>query len=138
VDLAALQGALDDMVARHELLRTVVVRDADPPYQQVFPPCLRTSQFIISCHESQLGDDLIPIAEGAHEIKVRGMEEDGQRDIPSGMVWNLDLPPSGPLSGAVMFNLDEFDESTVAGWSAGLRRILAGAVREPDQNWKTL
>src|SRR5450759_336159 len=39
VDLAVLQGALDDVVARPELLRTVVVRDADPPYQQVFPPC---------------------------------------------------------------------------------------------------
>src|SRR5579863_4761893 len=39
VDLAVLQGALDDVVARHELLRTVVVRDADPPCQQVFPPC---------------------------------------------------------------------------------------------------
>src|SRR5271154_455147 len=39
VDLAVLQGALDDVVARHELLRTVVVRDADPAYQQVYPPC---------------------------------------------------------------------------------------------------
>jgi len=39
VDLAALQGALDDVVTRHELLRTVVVRDADPPYQVVSPPC---------------------------------------------------------------------------------------------------
>src|SRR5580698_9504495 len=39
VDLAVLRGALDDVVARHEMLRTVVVRDADPPYQQVFPPC---------------------------------------------------------------------------------------------------
>jgi len=39
VDLAVLQGALDDVVVRHELLRTVVVRDADPPYQMVLPPC---------------------------------------------------------------------------------------------------
>jgi len=39
VDLAILQGALDDVVARHELLRTVVVRDGDPPYQQVLAPC---------------------------------------------------------------------------------------------------
>jgi hypothetical protein len=39
VDLAVLQSALDDVVARHELLRTLVIRDADPPYQQVFPPC---------------------------------------------------------------------------------------------------
>src|SRR5580658_2873192 len=39
VDLAVLQGALDAVVARHELLRTLVVRDADPPYQLVLPPC---------------------------------------------------------------------------------------------------
>src|SRR6202046_2304019 len=39
VDLAVLQGSLDDVVARHELLRTLVVRDADPPYQVVLPPC---------------------------------------------------------------------------------------------------
>jgi hypothetical protein len=39
VDLAVLQGSLDDVVARHELLRTAVVRDADPPYQEVLPPC---------------------------------------------------------------------------------------------------
>ena len=38
VDVPVLQGALDDVVARHELLRTVVVRDAQPPYQQVYPP----------------------------------------------------------------------------------------------------
>jgi condensation enzyme len=39
IDIAALHGALDAVVARHELLRTIVVRDAHPPYQQVFPPC---------------------------------------------------------------------------------------------------
>src|ERR1700733_2367138 len=39
VDVAVLQSALDDVVARHELLRTLVVRDADPPYQLVCPPC---------------------------------------------------------------------------------------------------
>jgi hypothetical protein len=39
VDLAVLQGALDDVVARHKLLRTLVVRDADPSYQMVCPPC---------------------------------------------------------------------------------------------------
>ncbi|HLK02087.1 MAG TPA: peptide synthase, partial [Streptosporangiaceae bacterium] len=39
VDTGVLQGALDDVVARHELLRTVVVGDADPPCQLVCPPC---------------------------------------------------------------------------------------------------
>src|ERR1700712_363519 len=38
IDAAALQTALDDVVARHEALRTIVVRDAGPPYQQVHPP----------------------------------------------------------------------------------------------------
>ena len=39
VDLAVLQSALDEVVARHDLLRTLVVRDADPAYQMVLPPC---------------------------------------------------------------------------------------------------
>jgi hypothetical protein len=39
VDVGVLQGALDDVVARHEVLRTVVVRDGGPPYQLVCPPC---------------------------------------------------------------------------------------------------
>ena len=52
------------------------------------------------------------------------------------MVWNLAVQPSDALSGGVLFNLDEFDESTVAGWAAELRRILASAVREPDQDWR--
>jgi hypothetical protein len=39
VDVDALQGALNDVVERHELLRTIMVYDVDPPYQQVYPPC---------------------------------------------------------------------------------------------------
>jgi condensation enzyme len=39
LDIAALQGALDDVIARHEILRSVVIREADTPYQQVYPPC---------------------------------------------------------------------------------------------------
>jgi hypothetical protein len=38
VNTSALQEALDDVVARHEILRTVVVRDAEPPYQQIHRP----------------------------------------------------------------------------------------------------
>jgi condensation enzyme len=38
IAIAALQAALDDLVVRHEVLRTTVVYEADPPYQQVHPP----------------------------------------------------------------------------------------------------
>jgi hypothetical protein len=99
---------------------------------------LRTSQFIISNSVGQLGSELvIPIAEGAREIAVPPLEEEGHRDIPSGVVWDLDVS-SNVLSGGVLFNLDEFDESTVAGWAADLQRILTAAVGHPDQDWKTL
>jgi condensation enzyme len=113
--------------------------------EQTFPDFIkarddrRTSQFIISVQASGLGEDLsFPIAEGAHEIVVPWPEEEGHRDIPSGMVWYVDMPPASALDGTVMFNLDEFDESTVAGWAADLRQILTSAVLDPDQDWKTL
>jgi condensation enzyme len=100
---------------------------------------LRTSQFIIANQQRQLGEDpTFAIAEGARWASDRMLQGSEVRDIPSGMVWNLAAQPSGELNGGVLFNLDEFDESTVAGWSAGLRRILAGAVREPDRDWRLL
>ncbi len=100
---------------------------------------LRTSQFIISDMPSQSGGDVIfPIAEGARGANARLSEGSEVHDIPSGMVWNLSVRPSGQLYGGVLFNLDEFDESTVAGWAAELRQILTGAVREPDRDWRLL
>jgi hypothetical protein len=100
---------------------------------------LRTSQFIISNEVGQFGDDLtFPIAEGARWAARKMLQGSEVHDIPSGMVWNLSAQPSGELSAGVLFNLDEFDESTVAGWAAGLRRILAGGVREPDRDWRLL
>jgi hypothetical protein len=38
VDTEALRGALHDVVVRHEVLRTTIGRDAEPPYQLVHPP----------------------------------------------------------------------------------------------------
>jgi hypothetical protein len=100
---------------------------------------LRTSQFIIANQQGQLGANLtFPIADGARGVIDQTLQGSEVHDIPSGTVWNLSARPSGELNGDVLFNLDEFDESTVAGWAAGLRQILAGAVREPDRDWRLL
>jgi condensation enzyme len=37
--IGALQDALDELVVRHEILRTRVVRNGDSRYQDVYPPC---------------------------------------------------------------------------------------------------
>jgi hypothetical protein len=100
---------------------------------------LRTSQFIISDTQGQSSEDPpLPIAEGARVVSERLLQGPAHHDIPSGTVWNLSDELSGELSGGVHFNLDEFDESTVQGWAADLRRILTGAVREPDRDWRLL
>jgi hypothetical protein len=134
--VARTKETLIDAVA-HELPVNVI--------EQAFPDFVksrddtRTSQFIIADSVSQFGDDIVyPIGEGAREITERLLQEPVHHDIPSGMVWNLGVEPSGRLNGSVLFNLDEFDESTVAGWATDLQRILTSAVRHPDQDWKLL
>jgi condensation enzyme len=120
----------------HELPVTVI--------EQAFPDFvksredLRTSQFIISETPTQLGDVVFPIADGAREVHQYLLEESRHHDIPTGLVWGLTPTPDGGLCSGVLFNPDEFDESTIAGWAAGLRQILTSAVRDPDQDWKTL
>src|ERR1700723_4167951 len=37
VDVAAMRHALRNVVERHEALRTVIVRDGDDKYQEIFP-----------------------------------------------------------------------------------------------------
>lgn len=49
----------------------------------------------------------------------------------------LDVIPTGELLGSVLFNQDEFDESTVVGLTTEFRRIVAAAVTDPDRDWKT-
>lgn len=100
---------------------------------------LRTSEFVISNIDGQFGDNpSIPIADGARAASERPVEEQESHDIPSGTVWHLAGGQSGELHGAVIFNRDEFDESTVVGWSTDLRQIMADAVREPDRDWRLL
>jgi condensation enzyme len=145
-DIAGCASFRDIVMATRETFIDAIAHELPVNViEQTFPDFtksredLRTSQFIIANQQRQLGDEVIfPIAEGARAESDRMLQGSQARDIPSGTVWNLSARPSGELNGDVLFNLDEFDESTVAGWAAGLRRILAGAVREPDRDWRLL
>ncbi len=98
----------------------------------------RRSPLLISQPPSVHGGMTLPIAEGAEVVGEVLLEETESSDIPSGTMWNLNMRPDGVLGGGVLFNLDEFEASTAQGWSAGLKRILASAVRDPDQDWRQL
>ena len=112
--------------------------------EQAFPDYIssredtRTSEFLILQPPAQYGELTLPIAEGAREVDDVVLEEAESTDIPSGIQWHLSTQPDGALGGAVHFNLEEFEESTVKGWTARFKRILAGAVRDPGQDWKQL
>jgi condensation enzyme len=98
----------------------------------------RRSQFILSMYQPQFDAAALAMADGAYEILKRELPEPEHPDIPSGLVWNLVVLPSSELTGGVLFNLDEFDERTVADWVSGYHRILAEAIHDPDQEWKAL
>jgi condensation enzyme len=112
--------------------------------EQTFPDYIksredtRMSQLLISDTTGPYGDLTLPIAEGAKEVGERLLQAPVTHDVPSGTVWNMGVAPSGELNGNVLFNLDEFEENTVEGWTARLERILASAVRDPDQDWRQL
>jgi condensation enzyme len=61
VDVAALRCALDDIVRRHEILRTIVARDARPRYQQVYPPAPATLHV----------RDVPPVSEKSRDVRVK-------------------------------------------------------------------
>jgi hypothetical protein len=114
--------------------------------EQTFPDYIRSredtrmAQFLISdTSPSDSGTTVFPIAEGARGIDANILQDAETHDLPGGgTVWYLSMQPDGPLHGSVQFNRDEFEASTVQGWTAGLKRILASAVRDPDQDWKRL
>jgi hypothetical protein len=98
----------------------------------------RRSQFVLGMFQPQFNEVELRISERSYEILERELPEPEHPDVPNGLVWNLVILPSGELTGGVLFNLDEFDERTVAGWVSDYRRILTRAAADPDREWKTL
>jgi condensation enzyme len=113
--------------------------------EQTFPDYIksrenpRMAQFLISDASSPEGASTIPIAEGAKGIDASILADAETHDLPcGGTVWYVSTRPGGPMHVSVQFNPDEFEASTAQGWGARLKRILASAVRDPDQDWRHL
>jgi len=117
VDLAVLQSALDDVVARHELLRTLVVREADPPYQMVLPPC----QVPLEVR------DLPPVSGKARDMVI----EELWVEVECGKISTREAP----LMRALLGRFDDqdsalfvsFHHSVADGWSVGVLMRDLGA-----------
>jgi hypothetical protein len=111
IDLAALQGALDDVVARHEALRTRVVLDDGDPYQQVLPPG----------SPNLLVTDLAAPADGDRDTAAEVFHNEVEAEVTVSV-------DEMPLLRAVLGRFDRRDavfvlvghHSVVDGWSAQL------------------
>ena len=84
-----------------------------------------------------------PLAEGMEigdityaEIRRRLISQAVSSSIPNGVLWALDLLPSGEIAGSVKFNRDQFDEITLTNLASEYERILRKAVAEPDGRWE--
>jgi hypothetical protein len=89
-------------------------------------------------HQAPSAAETYPIGDGAVEIRERVLEPDQTGDMPFGSSWNLEVLPSGRFGGGILYNRDEFDESTIARWTDAYRRILDGAVADPGASWRQL
>jgi condensation enzyme len=95
--------------------------------------------FAFSMFVSHVEDSLLEFADGSYQVREEVLQEESEgADLGGGFVWDMDLVPSGELTGTLRFNLDEFDQQTVVGWVSAFRRILAGGVLDPDAAWRQL
>jgi len=65
------------------------------------------------------------------EIRRRTLSAQTSTDIPNGVLWTLDILPSGEIAGHIKFNKNEFLPATIIGIADEYRRILASALAAP-------
>lgn len=65
------------------------------------------------------------------EIRRRLLPCQASTDIPNGVLWTLDILPSGEIAGHIKFNKNEFRPATMIRIADDYRRILANALAAP-------
>lgn len=98
----------------------------------------RRTNFILGIHQPPFPDSELNLAGGATEIRRRVLPAPVASWIPHGVAWAMRLLPSGELTNCIQYNLEELDESTVAGWADSYRRIVTAAAADPDRDWRAL
>lgn len=74
-----------------------------------------------------------PVGDIAYsEIRKRLLSQVVSSDIPNGMLWAMDLLPSGEAVGSLKFNTDQFDVGTMVDLLSEYRHLLRDAVTAPD------
>jgi non-ribosomal peptide synthetase component F len=66
------------------------------------------------------------------ELRRRLLSQEASCGIPDGIVWALDVLPSGETVSSLKFDSHLFDADTVWGWAHSYERILRAAVADPD------
>jgi len=65
------------------------------------------------------------------ELRRRLLSQERSCGIPDGIVWALDVLPSGETVSSLKFDTNLFDADTVWGWAHSYERILRAAVAAP-------
>jgi condensation enzyme len=68
------------------------------------------------------------------EIRRRTLACQATTDIPNGVLWTLDILPSGEIAGHIKFNKNEFRLETMTGIADEYQRILANALAAPGSS----
>jgi hypothetical protein len=88
--------------------------------------------FLFEMVQSQIPGPEPLIGEAAVEVRRHREGVSPTADIPSGMLWNMDLLGSGELDLVVLFNLEEFEVETVVAQVQAYRRLLAESIPAPE------
>lgn len=66
------------------------------------------------------------------EVRRRLLSQPIGSDVPNGMLWTLNLDPSGDVVAGIQYNVNLFDEYTVADMVASFVAVLRETVGDPD------